>query len=74
MAKNFDVRVKDKLYYSTGIASIVWIINNLFYKAIISMGAEGASASILFKVVGASTHIFFANFTLKHFQKVKRSV
>ena len=32
----------------------------------ISMGAVGASAPMLSKVVGASIHIFFANFPLIH--------
>ena len=57
MAKNFDVTVKDKLYYSTGIPSIVWIKNNKSTGPV-SVGAVGASATMLFKVVGGSTHIF----------------
>ena len=38
------------------------------------MGALGASAPMLFKVVGASTHTCLANFALIHFHNEKLGV
>ena len=44
------------------------------YRVPVSMGAVGASAPMLFKVVGASTHTFLAIFPLIHLQRAKSKV